>query len=284
MVEILARHQAHDAPRIVAHERRCRALELVAHAVSLAEGEHGVGGVLHLQHVMVERGVLRRHVHGNLAQAPAHAAVGHPVQALAAFAGDLVDELRVGRVMILVHGPIGQRLRIEGVAGEGEVLLVLAGIPAQDAAHARRLRVAAVQAQGFHADDVSAQLGGTRGRVQPAAARAHHAHVALVVPRLGDRARGDGRGVVRRECRGVVLAVRAVRAAGVGGGAIGHGDVLRTVGRPIADDALLHSQRRRGHGRRRRRAAHYGAGGAEKAAARDAARFAIVLAHVLPFR
>ena len=284
VVEILARHQAHDAPRIVAHERRGRALELVAHAVSLPEGEHGVGGVLHLQHVMVERGVLRRHVHGHLAQTPAHAAVGHPVQALAAFAGDLVDELRIGRVMVLVHGPIGQRLRVEGIAWEGEMLLVLAGIPAQDAAHARGLRVAAVQSQRFHANDVGAQLGRARGRVQPAAAGAYHAYVALVVPRFGNRARGDGRGVVRRECRGVVLAVRAVRTAGVGGGAVGHGDVLRSVGRPIADDALLHSQRSRGHGRRCRRAAHYGAGGADKAAARDAARFAIVPAHVLPFR
>ena len=186
--------------------------------------------------------------------------------------------------MVLVHGPIGQRLRVEGVAGEGEVLLVLTGIPAQDAAHTRGLRVAAVQPQRLHADDVGAQLGRTRGRVQPATARAHHAHVALVVPRLGDCARGDGRGVVCRERRGVVLAVRAVQAAGVGGGAIGHGNVLRTVGRPIADDALLHSQRSRGHGRRRRRGAHYGAGGTEEAAARDAARLAIVLAHVLPFR
>ena len=186
--------------------------------------------------------------------------------------------------MVLVHGPIGQRLRVEGVAGEGEVLLVLAGEPAQDAAHARGLRVAAVQAQRLHADDVGAQLGGSRGRVQPAAASAHHAHVALVVPRLGDRARGDGRGVVGRERRGVVLAVRAVRAVGVGGSAVGHGNALRAVCRPIADDALLHSQRSRRHGRRRRRAAHYGAGGAEKATARDAARFAIVLAHVLPFR
>ena len=186
--------------------------------------------------------------------------------------------------MVLVHGPIGQRLRVEGVAGEGEVLLVLAGIPAQDAAHARGLCVAAVQTQRLHADDVGAQLGRACGRVQPAAARAHHAHVALVVPRLGDRARGDGRGVVCRERCGVVLTIRAVRAAAVGGGAVGHGDVFRAVGRPIADDALLHSQRRRGHGRRRRRAAHYGASGAEKAASRDAARFAIMLAHVLPFR
>ena len=116
--EVLPRDHAHDAPRVVLHERLGRALEVIVHALALAEAEHGVGGVLHLEHVVVERRVLRRHVHGHLAQAPLHAAVGHPVDARAARFGDAVDEVRVGRVVVLVHGPVGEPcVRRRGIRG-----------------------------------------------------------------------------------------------------------------------------------------------------------------------
>ena len=243
-LEVLAGDDAHDAPGVVLHERLGRALEVIVHALALAEAEHGVGGVLHLEHVMVERGVLRRHVHRHLAQAPLHAAVGHPVDARATRLGNAVDEVRVGRVVVLVHGPVGELARVEGVFGEGEALRLLQLRSAQNGAHAGRLCVAAVQAHGLDADDVRAQLGRARRGVQPAAARAHDADLAFVVPLRRHGARRNGRGVVRGERGRVVLAVRAVGAGSVALAAVGNGDVLRAVGRPVADDAGLHGIRR----------------------------------------
>ena len=252
----LADHHAHDAVVAVLHERLGRTLEEVLHAVALTEREHGVGGVLHLEHVVVERRVLRCHVNRHLAQAPAHAAVGHPVDAVAALFRDAVDEQRVAGVVVLVDGPVGQLARVEGIAGEREALGLLQLRATEDGAHAGLLGVAAVQAQSLHADGPRALLGRARRRVEPAAARAHHADVAFVVPGRGHRARRDGARVVGREGRTVVLAVRAVRPGGVRGGARRHGDPLAPVGRPIADDALLHRVGGARHRRRGRRAAH----------------------------
>ena len=193
---------------------------------------------------MVQRGVLRRHIHGHLAQAPLHAAVGHPVDARAARLGYAVDEVRVGRVVVFVHGPVGELARVERVFGEGEALRLLQLRSAQNSAHAGRLRVAAVQAHGLDADDVRAQLGRARRGIEPAAACAHDADLAFVVPLRRHGARRNGRGVVRGERRRVVLAVRAVGAGSVALAAVGNGDVLRAVGRPVADDAGLHGIRR----------------------------------------
>ena len=79
---VLAHHDAHDAPVVVLHEGHDGALEVEIDAVGVAVVVHGVGGVLHLQHMVVQRRALRGHVHRHLAQTPVHAAIGHPVQRL----------------------------------------------------------------------------------------------------------------------------------------------------------------------------------------------------------
>ena len=83
--------------------------------------------------------------------------------------------------MVLVDGPIGQLARVEGVGRERETLRLLQLRSAEDGAHARLLGVAAVQAHSLDADGPRALLGRARRRVQAAAARAHHADVALVI-------------------------------------------------------------------------------------------------------
>ena len=93
--------------------------------------------------MVVERGILRRDIHRNFTQTPLHAAIGHPVERMAAFARDFIDEFRVGRVVVFVHRPIGERLGVERVAWECEALFFLLRIAAQNAAHAGRLRIAA---------------------------------------------------------------------------------------------------------------------------------------------
>ena len=240
---VLVHHDAHDAPVVVLHEGHSGALEVEIDAVGVAVVVHGVGGVFHLQHVVVQRRALRGHVHRHLAQTPVHAAIGHPVQRLSALAGEPIDELRVGRVVVLVHGPIGQRLGIEGIAREGELLLLLARVATQNAAHASLLGVAAGKPHGLHADDVGAQLNRAGRRVQAAAAGAHHADVALVVPAGRHGPGRDGRGVVGGKRAGIMLAVGAVGGGGVGGGGRLGGHGRGAVGGPVAAAHLG------GHGR-----------------------------------
>ena len=235
---VLVHHDAHDAAAVVLHEGHSRALEVEIDAVGIAVVVHGVGGVLHLQHVVVQRRALRGHVHRNLAQTPVHTAVGHPIQRFATLAGEPIDELRVGSVVVLVHGPIGQRLGIEGVAREGELLLLLARVAAQNAAHAGFLGVAAGKPHGLHADDVGAQLNRAGRRVQATAAGAHHADVALVVPTSRHGPGRDGRGVVGGKRAGVVLAVGAVGGGGVGDGGRLGGHGRGAVGGPVAAAGL----------------------------------------------
>ncbi len=252
---VLVHHHAHDAAVLVAHERGSRALEVEVDPMLVAVVVHGVGGVLHLQHVVVQRRALRGHVHRHLAETPLHAAVGHPVEGLAALGGYLIYKVRIGRIMVLVHGPIGERLRIERVAREGELLRFLARIAAEDTAHPSFLGVATGKPHGLYADNLGAQLHGAGRGVQATAAGAHYADVALVVPRIGHRAGRNGRGVVGGKRAGIVLAVRAIDGGGVGvrGGLRLHG--RRAVGFPVGR-TLLGSERRLGaHERRHRRSA-----------------------------
>ena len=143
VLEILLGDQAHDTARFVLHKRLGGATENEFNALGYAVIVHGVGRVFHFQHVVVERGILRRNVHRHFAQAPLHAAIGHPVKRVAAFARDFIDELRVGRVVVFVHRPIGERFGVERIARECEALFFLLRIAAQNAAHAGRLRIAA---------------------------------------------------------------------------------------------------------------------------------------------
>ena len=226
---------AHHASILVLHERLGGALELVIDPLALPIGEHSIGSVLHLQHVVIERGVLRGHIHRHLAQAPLHAAIGHPVERLAALRSQTVDELRIGGVVVLIHSPIGQRLRVEGVAREGELLLVLARIATQNAAHAGLLGVASRKAERLHADDRRAQLGSPGSRIQTAAARAHHADVAFVIPHVGNGSRRNGSRVVGRKGRRVVLPVGAVHRTRIGEAAFRYRRRRVAGGRPVAD-------------------------------------------------
>ena len=77
-------------------------------------------------------------------------------------AAGVLDNTGVPGLTGLVHGPVGELARVEGVFGEGEALRLLQLRSAQNGAHAGRLCVAAVQAHGLHADDVGAQLGCAR--------------------------------------------------------------------------------------------------------------------------
>ena len=255
VLEILLGDQAHDAARFVLHECLGGAAEDEFNALGYAIIVHGVGRVFHFQHVVVERGILRRDIHRNFAQTPLHAAIGHPVERVAAFTCDFVDELRIGRVVVFVHRPIGECFGVERVAWECEALFFLLRIAAQNAAHASRLRIAAPRSHAFYADDRSAQLGRARRGVQSAAARAHDHDIAFVIPCIGNFAGLDSRGIVCGKRRRIVLAICAIGRARVRVFRGGYSNGLAAVGRPVADDARFFSMRRCRHCARRSQAA-----------------------------
>jgi hypothetical protein len=67
VLEVFVGGDADDTSIVVLHQGGCRALELEFASVSGGEGVHGVGGVLHLQDVMVQGTVQGSHIHGHFA-------------------------------------------------------------------------------------------------------------------------------------------------------------------------------------------------------------------------